>query len=146
MQILDRFMAYVGDFEKTYVDNDWGRIAAYFAADAVYEVRGMPLFPMVGRGRQGVVETLEKAIDDFDRRCASRRLTLTAPPSVEGDTVTIHWQGIYEVDGGDPLNISGREDATYNEAGEIKALIDTYDEAAAVAYQEWMARHHELLR
>lgn len=146
MHILERFQAYAEDFEKTYVDNDWSRITPYFADDAVYEVRGMSAFPVSGRGKQGVVEALEKAIDDLDRRCKSRSLELTAPPSVEGNTVIIHWQGVYTIDGGDDLVIAGREDATYNDAGEIVALVDTYDEAAATGFAAWLTRHQHLLQ
>lgn len=145
MQILERFMAYAADFEKTYVDNDWSRITPYFADNAVYEVRGMSAIPVLGQGKQGVVEALEKAINDLDRRCKSRNLELTAPPSVQDSTVTIHWRGVYEIEGGDDLVIAGREDATYNEAGEIEALIDTYDESAAADFGAWLAKHQALL-
>src|SRR6185369_3077312 len=35
---MNRFFEYAQDFEKTYVDDDWSRLARYFHPDAVYEV------------------------------------------------------------------------------------------------------------
>lgn len=145
MHILERFQAYAEDFEKTYVDDDWSRIRPYFSEDAIYEVRGMPASQLSGKGRQGVVDTLKQSIDDFDRRCASRKLELTAPPQVDGQAVIIQWRGVYTVDGGEDLVIAGQEVATYNGAGEIESLIDTYDEEAARGFEAWMAAHQELL-
>lgn len=145
MQILERFMAYAQDFEKTYIDDDWSRITPYFADDAVYEVRGMAPLAMKGEGRDGVAAALKASIDDLDRRCKSRQLELTAPPQVKDQTVTVFWQGVYTIDGGDDLVISGREDAVYNDAGEIQALIDTYDDEAARTFSAWLETHRELL-
>jgi len=39
MDIMQQFMAYAGDFERTLADDDWSRLSGYFADDAVYEVR-----------------------------------------------------------------------------------------------------------
>jgi hypothetical protein len=38
MSIVQRFMAYAADFEKTLADDDWSRLARYFSPDAVYRV------------------------------------------------------------------------------------------------------------
>lgn len=146
MHILGRFQTYAEDFEKTYVDDDWSRILPYFAEDAVYEVRGMVGAPLLGQGRQGVIDTLKQSIDAFDRRCASRHLEMTAPPKVEGRTVIVQWQGVYTVEGGKNLVIDGEEAATYNAAGEIESLIDTYGEDAARRYASWLEAHQGLLK
>ena len=37
-----RFFAYAQDFEQTFFDDDWSRLAGYFEPDAVYEVRNVP--------------------------------------------------------------------------------------------------------
>ena len=33
MELVERFQKYAEDFEKTYVDDDWSRIAPYFTED-----------------------------------------------------------------------------------------------------------------
>ena len=37
MDILQQFLAYAGDFEKTLADDDWSRLHKYFCDDAVYD-------------------------------------------------------------------------------------------------------------
>ena len=37
MSIVDRYQAYADDFEKSYEDDDWSRIAQFFTENAVYE-------------------------------------------------------------------------------------------------------------
>src|SRR5678816_3177764 len=39
MNIMEQFITYAGDFEKTFGDDDWTRLRRYFADDAVYEVK-----------------------------------------------------------------------------------------------------------
>ena len=38
MSIVERFMAYAADFEKTLADDSWSRLPQYFSEDAVYRV------------------------------------------------------------------------------------------------------------
>ena len=38
MTIVERFLAYATDFEKTLADDDWSRLRQYFSEDAVYRV------------------------------------------------------------------------------------------------------------
>ena len=145
MKLIERFQKYAEDFEETYVDDDWSRIAPYFAEDAVYVVRGMPVFPIDAKGRDAVLAALKGSIDGFDRRCASRSLELTAPPSVTDQIVTIHWRGVYTLGDAPNLDFAGIEEAHYNEAGEILRLVDIYEAEAVRTVGRWMEEHGDKL-
>ena len=38
MSIVERFVAYAADFEKTLADDDWSRLSQHFSENAVYRV------------------------------------------------------------------------------------------------------------
>ena len=38
MGTAETFFAYAADFEKSYLDDDWSRLARHFREDAVYRV------------------------------------------------------------------------------------------------------------
>jgi len=145
MNPLARFNAYAHDFEKTYVDDDWGRLEPYFTEDAVYEIVGLPAFGAKSEGRDAVFAQLKDALDRFDRRCASRRLQLLRPPEIDVNTVTIHWVAFYTVPGAPEVRLEGTETASF--AGDrIRHLIDTYPSDVAAAFEGWLKRHGERLR
>ncbi len=145
MDLLTRFNAYSHDFEKTYVDDDWERLAPYFTEDAVYEVVGLASFGAKAEGRDAVFAQLKTSLDDFDRRCASRRLRLLRPPELDDNTVTVHWAATYTVPGAPDVRIEGTETASY--AGDrIRHLIDTYPSDVTAAFEAWRKKHGEKLR
>jgi hypothetical protein len=144
MDILQRLQAYAADFEKTYADDDWTRLERHFTEDATYQVRGMPVFPIDARGRDQVFAALKTAVDGFDRRCDSRRLAITAPPSVGERTVTFEWGGTYTKAGLEDLLIAGTEEARFAEDGRIEALVDTYTPEMAATVSQWLARLTEV--
>ncbi len=146
MELVERFQKYAEDFEKTYVDDDWSRIAPYFAEDAVYVVRDMPIFLTDAKGRDAVLAALKDSINGFDRRCASRSIEFTAPLSVAGQTVTIHWRGTYTQSGAPNLEFAGIEEAQYNEAAEIVRLADIYESEAIQVVSQWMEEHGDKLK
>jgi hypothetical protein len=146
MELVERFQKYAGEFEKTYVDDDWSRIAPYFAEDAVYVVRDMPIFLTDAKGRDAVLAALKGSINGFDRRCASRTIEFTAPLSVTDQTVTIHWRGTYTQSGAPNLEFAGIEEAHYNEAGEIVRLADIYEAEAIQIVSRWMEEHGDKLK
>jgi hypothetical protein len=139
MSILERFMAYAQDFERTYADDDWSRLDQYFTPDATYEVKNSP-FACKLEGRAAIFRGIKKSLDGFDRRFPKRELGLTAAPTVEGDTVIVPWTGTYERPGAPPLTIRGRSVARY-EGDEIKALSDSYEENDAAANMQWFQAH-----
>jgi ketosteroid isomerase-like protein len=140
MTILERFAAYARDFEETYRDDDWSRLAQYFTPDATYEVAGSPLACTLA-GPEAIFRGIKKSLDGFDRKFTERRLELAAPPVVEGDTVTVDWAGTYSRPGAPPLTLRGRSIARF--AGDrIVRLTDTYADSAGVEeVAAWLRTH-----
>jgi hypothetical protein len=138
MSILDRYLAYAADFEKSYVDDDWSRIGPHFTTDAVYE--GEP----VANGRAAVVAKLKNSVDRFDRRM-DRRIPDFEKPTVQGNTVAMKWKVTYTKKGIPDLVISGKETAVF-EGDQIARLGGEFDPAAQKAMGEWMAKHGKVLQ
>jgi len=111
MPILDRFLAYAQDFEKTYVDDDWSRLDQYFAPDATYEVTGAT--PALLKSRAAIFRGIKKSLDGFDRKFTKREIEIEGAPGVEGDTIMVDWLGIYERPGAPALRVRGRSIARY---------------------------------
>jgi hypothetical protein len=138
MSILDRYRAYADAFEESYVDDDWSRIAPFFAEQAVYE--GDP----DARGRDAVLAKLKNGVDGFDRRMDSRTPDFETP-SVEGDTLTMRWKVTYTKSGLPDLVISGVETAVF-EGDQIALLRDSFDPEAQKTLEQWMAQHGAALQ
>ena len=139
MTPLQRFGAYAQDFEATFKDDDWSRLAQYFAPDATYEVSGDP-FTCSIRGRDAIFAGIKKSLDGFDRRFTTRDIALESAPVVEGDTVSLSWAVTYGRPGTPPLVLRGRSSATYDD-GRIARLTDSYDAGALGSVRTWMAEH-----
>jgi hypothetical protein len=138
MSILDRYRAYADAFEESYVDDDWSRVAPFFAEQAVYE--GDP----DARGRDAVLAKLKNGVDNFDRRMDSRTPDFQTP-SVEGDTLTMKWKVTYTKTGLPDLVISGVETAVF-EGDRIALLRDSFDPEAQKALEQWMTKHGAALQ
>lgn len=139
MDPLQRFGAYAQDFELTYADDDWSRLARHFAPDATYEVSGDP-FTCTLRGRDAIFAGIKKSLDGFDRRFATRDIALEDAPVVEGDTVRLAWAVTYGRPGDPPLVLRGRSAATVVD-GVIVRLVDSYEARAAEVFTTWLAAH-----
>jgi hypothetical protein len=116
--LVERFEAYAADFERTFVDDDWGRLEQYFTEDAVYST---PANGLRVSGRENVLATLRAAVSGFDRRCDSRSLASTEGPRQEGKGVFRRWIGRFTVAGAPDLEIEGTERAMYR-GGRIELL------------------------
>ena len=139
MTPLERFGAYAQDFEKTFKDDDWSRLARYFADDATYEVSGEP-FACTIRGRDAIFKGIKKSLDGFDRRFATRTVALEGAPTVDGNTVALSWSVTYGRPGSPPLVLRGRSNATYAD-DRIARLVDSYDGPAIASTSAWLREH-----
>ena len=135
MDILQRFMAYAQDFEKTLVDDDWTRLKPYFAADAVYEVQA-PGFGCKLEGPQAIFKGMKKSLDGFDRRFTGRDIDVTSGPEITGDEIKLGWTVTYNKEGLTPFVLRGRSAARYRGA-EIVRLTDSYDPSVAGEFSAW---------
>jgi hypothetical protein len=139
MDNLTRFLAYAGAFEKTYEDDDWQRLAPYFADDAVYEVKGLGLDCRL-QGAAAIFAGIRKSLDNFDRTFASRKIEITAGPDVEGDVIRIGWTVTYDREGLEAFPLRGRTEVRYCD-GKIAYLGDSYDASMERDAAEWSARN-----
>ena len=125
MSNIQRFAAYAADFEESYVDDDWSRVEAHFAENAVYEI-GLPLLGMErAEGLTAIIAWFKDVLDRFDRHFSSRELTLVEGPREEGDTVWISGYATYAADGVPPFELRLDESIRF-ENGLIVHLQDHY--------------------
>lgn len=142
-EALQVTMDYAAAFEETYADDDWSRLARFFAPDAVYEVRGGPLACRL-EGREAIFAGLKKSIDGLDRRMDQRHIALTDGPDVKpaGDAtqVSMGWRVKYVYGEAPPVGFDGRSIARIAD-GVIVELRDEYEDALTADFEAWMAEH-----
>ncbi|MFT5014424.1 MAG: hypothetical protein ACJAX5_002435 [Patiriisocius sp.] len=139
MNQLEQFQAYAAAFEETYADDNWQRLEQYFTTDAIYA----PGDGTEAVGREKVLTQLREGIDGLDRLFDSRVLS-AAPPSVDGDTVSLAWKLTLSKADVPNLTVTGVEHATYTD-GVISHLEDVFDEGTAKILGGWMNAHEESL-
>lgn len=137
MPILDRYLAYADAFEKSYVDDDWSRLEAYFTPGAIYE--GEP----TACGRDAVLAKLRSSVDAFDRRM-DRRIPDFAKPTAADHTVEMRWKVTYTKQGLPDLVLSGVERAEFD-GDRIARLTGEFDPEAAKTMAAWLAKHGKAL-
>jgi len=140
MTITETFYTYVQAFEKTFVDDDWTRIEPFFTPDAVYlTADGQEI-----GGRDNVLAYLKGSLDAFDRRFASRQVSLVTEPVITADQVSFQWRAAYAKSGAPDLVIIGSEVATFDD-GAISRLEDSVEPAVAQALESWIEAYGEFL-
>ena len=138
--VMSLFGKYAAAFEKAYESDDWSPIADYFTADAVYEVE-LPE-PMGGRfdGRDAILAYFKRVLDAFDRRFASRKISLLQGPRADGDAVWIRGGVRYTAKGLPDLYFELEETVRF--AGErIRRLEDHYDAADLQVIEAYLRDH-----
>src|SRR6056297_1850273 len=142
---LEIMLAYANAFEETYVDDDWTRLAPYFAEDAVYAVRGGPMACEIS-GRDAIFRGLKKSLDGLDRRCDERSIELIDGPQVAatagGAEVTLGWRVSYRYGDAPPANFTGRTVTTVAD-GVIIELRDEYIDSDLEGFVRWMCEYGE---
>lgn len=144
MDLTARFHTYADDFERSYADRNWARLAPYFAADAVYECKSPEALAFRVEGRAAILARFESVTEAFDRRFDSRSLKF-ASTAVEGQTVTVTGLVLYTVSDAPPLRLPFTEFAEYR-GGEIIRLEDAASVEAFGEVTEWMARFADRLQ
>ncbi|MEZ5570111.1 MAG: nuclear transport factor 2 family protein [Halioglobus sp.] len=136
---LEVMLEYANAFERTYDDDDWSRLAPYFAEDAVYEVRGGPLACRLD-GRHAIFAGMKKSLDGLDRRCDERQIELVDGPQVDptddGGVVTLHWRVCYRYGDAPPASFAGTTVTTVSD-GVIVELRDEYTDADLEGFVRW---------
>jgi hypothetical protein len=139
MNIMEQFITYAGDFEKTFADDDWTRLRRYFADDAVYEVKSNT-FGCRLVGPSAIFAGIKKSLDGFDRRFSKRDIEVTDGPTIDGDELRLGWNVTYTLAEEPPFVLRGRSIVRY--AGDkIAYLSDVYDDAAVNAdFAAWQSQ------
>lgn len=135
MDLPQRYMTYVVDFERTLKDDDWQRLEQYFTEDAVYEVKNIA-FECRLEGRDAVLEGLKKSVTGFDLRCDGRKLKATRGPVLNGDQVELDWTVTYSVDGAPDFVLTGGSVAQY-QGDRIRYLYDHYPDGMSDEINSW---------
>ena len=135
MTDLERFLAYFQDFEKTYLDDDWGRLEPYFAPDAVYRVEGAGSIDCELRGRDALLSGIRKFLDGFDRRC-EREIVPNGAPVVDGPFVRVRGTVLYTRGDSEQVRLEIEEEAEYRD-GVIAVLTDRYAPGTWAAFEAW---------
>ena len=139
MDILEHFMAYAGDFERTLADDDWSRLEGYFCDDAVYVIEGSALACRL-EGRDAIFAGIKKSLDGLDRRFDGRDIEITSGPVVDGDEMRVAWTLTYKKPGVEPLRMRGETLARYRD-DRIAYLADSYDGKLDAEVAAWSERN-----
>ena len=140
MDHLTHFLAYAGDFEKTYKDDDWNRLRDCFTDDAVYEVKGLGVDCRL-QGPAAIFKGIKRSLDHFDRTFATREIAITSGPDVAGEVIRIGWTVTYGKEGLESFPLRGRTEVRYRD-GRIAYLGDSYDASMTKDAAEWSARNN----
>ena len=144
MSSIPRFVQYAAAFEKAFVDDDWSAVEPFFTEDAEYEVGlGPPFTPESGsciRGRDAVLAWFKHVLDDFDRRFATRELTLLDGPRADGNAVWLRGRGRYTTPHAPDLVFELEETATFD-GDRIRRLEDRYAESDVSAMRAYVEAH-----
>jgi hypothetical protein len=139
MTTIERFMSYAADFEKTFADDDWSRLAVHFSEGAVYEVRNASFACRV-EGRERIFEAIRRSLDGFDRRCENRQIALTHGPVVYGPMVELDWKVSYSKAGAPDFVLVGGSVARV-EGDRIVHMIDRYPDGASDSAAAWIEEY-----
>jgi hypothetical protein len=140
MSVIAHFAKYAAAFEDAYRSDDWAPIAAFFTEDAVYEA-GLPA-PLGGRfeGRDAILAYFRYVLDGFDRRFASREVSLREGPREDGTSVWIRGGARYRAAGVPELYFELEETAWFD-GDRIRRLEDRYDAGTISQLVDYLRRH-----
>lgn len=137
---LEVLLEYATAFEETYADDDWSRLTAYFADDAVYDVIGGPLACTIS-GPDAIFAGLKKSVDGLDRKCNQRQIDVLGGPEVTrtdaGEEVAIDWRVRYVYGDLPETGFAGRSVALVND-GVITHLRDEYSDNELDKFEAWV--------
>ena len=135
MEILQEFISYAGEFEKTLKDDDWSRLRRFFNDDAVYEVKA-PSFGCRLVGPGAIFAGIKKSLDGFDRKFDGRDVQVTSGPEVEGEELRLGWEVKYKSEQLPTFVLRGRSLARYRD-GKIAYLSDLYEPSVQGDFDAW---------
>ena len=138
MGMIERFKEYTDALEEAYHDDDWSRLAPYFAEKATY--RSYYGADLEVTGRDGVLEQIRADAESFDRKFDSRQVEYFDGPREERGGVFTMWRVTYSKAGVPDLTLTGKEVATYI-GEEITLLEGHYLPETFGEFGDWLTEH-----
>jgi hypothetical protein len=138
---IPHFARYAAAFETAYASDDWSHVEPFFTEDAVYEAQ-LPS-PLGGRfnGRNAILAYFRRVLDGFDRRFASREVSLVEGPREQDGSVWIKGRARYTAPGVPALEFELEETAWFTGDGRIRRLEDRYDEDTVRELERYLREH-----
>jgi hypothetical protein len=138
MGMIERFVEYTKALEQAYQDDDWSKLAPYFADNAIY--RSYYGGDIEVRGRDRVLKQFRADAESFDRKFDSRRVEYFDGPREARAGVFTMWRVTYSKAGVPDLVLTGKEIATYI-GDEITLLEGHYLPEIFDQFSSWMTEH-----
>ncbi|HEU4429716.1 MAG TPA: nuclear transport factor 2 family protein [Myxococcota bacterium] len=137
MSHIPQFVKYAAAFEEAFRSDDWSAIAPFFSEDARYDAHLPPPLGGSFAGRPAILSYFKFVLDAFDRRFATREVSLIAGPRENGDAVWIRGGARYTAPGVPGLYFELEETVTF--AGDrIRGLEDRYDPETIARVQAYL--------
>ena len=138
MDVLSIFLAYAQDFELTYDDNNWERLAEHFNDDAIYQIDS-PSMPCTLIGTEAIFTGMKKSLDGFDRRFDKREIEVGDDLKIDETGLSVSWAAIYNKADLPTFILKGRSIATLAD-NKIAELVDIFDTESEQALFDWVAK------
>jgi hypothetical protein len=138
MGMIERFKEYTVALEEACHDDDWSRLAPYFAENATN--RSYYGGDLEVTGRDAVLKQFRSDAESFDRKFDSRRVEYFDGPREERGGVFTMWRVTYSKAGVPDLVLAGKEIATYIGA-EITLLEGHYLPETFGEFGAWLGKY-----
>lgn len=136
MNVVQRFLLYAADFEKTLADDDWSRLEPHWSEDAVYRVESS-LFGCDLQGRDAIFAGMKRSLDGFDRNFPEREIETSGAPEVDGDEMQVSWKVTYHKEDHPDFVLPGKSMARVAD-GKLVLLVDSYDPSVNDDLAKWV--------
>lgn len=145
MSVLEQWREWIDAFDTAVEDDNWSRLSPYLADDVVYRVTGAP-FATHLRGRDAVLNGLERSVRNFDQRMDGRRWSPLAIVVDDTGYVRCNILSEYMRGGETVMAFQARGHWGFRD-GKIDLMLDFYDpqHADVQAALQWIDAHgHDL--
>lgn len=142
---LERFLGYAREFELAYLSDEWSRLGAWFAPDAMHHVEGGGPFGHGAVGREAVVADLRDSVARVDRRFDVRIPEILSGARTRPDGIRMRFALSYRRAGLPDLQVEGEHRVVFS-AGRIAAIHEKLEPGAADRVARYLTEHGAGLR
>jgi len=141
----EQLAAYAMAFEKTFADDDWGRLAPHLAPDVEHEVLGGGPLAWHTVGRDELIADQKRNVEDMDRRFDLRIPEIVAGPDERDGVVWMDWRLTLRRAGIPDLVVEGNH-GTWHRDGLITRIEEHVSDAVGARVEAFLAKHDAALR